>query len=58
MSSYVYLRASGENFYVVGFFDPKGNWRAESDQDTKEQAAERVHWLNGGSPDAKACDGG
>ena len=46
---YVYQRATGENFYVVGFFDPAGKWHSESDQGTKEEAASRVHWLNGGS---------
>jgi hypothetical protein len=50
MTHYVYQRANGENFYVVGFFDPTGKWHAESDQDTREEAAARVHWLNGGNP--------
>ena len=45
--SYVYQRANGENFFVVGFFDPSGKWHTESDQTTREEAAERVHWLNG-----------
>lgn len=51
--SYVYQRVSGESFYTVGFFDPDGMWHTESDQDTREQAAERVHWLNGGNAPVK-----
>ena len=27
----------------------KAKWQAESDHDTTEEAAERVHFLNGGS---------
>ena len=44
---YVYLR-SGANLYTVGFFTPSGEWIAESDWDSRESAALRVHWLNGG----------
>lgn len=44
---YVYLR-SGANLYTVGFFTPSGEWIAESDYDNREDASERVHWLNGG----------
>lgn len=34
--------------YTVGFYDPKGFWVAESDHDSSDEAAERVHYLNGG----------
>ena len=34
--------------YIVGFYKPDGNWHPESDHDTAEQAAARVHYLNGG----------
>lgn len=44
---YVYIQ-SEPNLWTAGFYDPKGKWQPESDHDTKEQAAERVHWLNGG----------
>jgi hypothetical protein len=53
--SYVYQRATGENFYVVGFFDPSGKWHAESDQATREQAADRVAWLNGSGSMIQPC---
>lgn len=48
-NSYVYVRTTGhgENFYVVGFFDPNGKWHPEQDCNTREEAAERVAWLNG-----------
>ena len=45
---YVYLKSKGEEVYTVGFYDPKGDWITESDHGTKEKAAERVAWLNGG----------
>jgi len=34
--------------YVVGFYDPSGEWHPESDWDTSEEAAARVAYLNGG----------
>ena len=34
--------------YTVGFYDPLGMWYSESDHSTKEKAAARVHYLNGG----------
>ena len=45
---YVYIK-SEPNLYTVGFYDPSGKWRPESDHDTKEKAAEAVHYLNGGT---------
>ena len=47
---YVYERATGEDFYVVGYYGPQGKWHTESDQNTSEEAAARVHYLNGGIP--------
>lgn len=48
--SYVYIRTefSPYELYTVGFYDPKGEWNPESDHDTREEAARRVHYLNGG----------
>jgi len=44
---YVYIKS--ETFlWTVGFYQPDGTWVAESDHDTREKAAERVHYLNGG----------
>ncbi len=43
---YVYFR-SESNLWTVGFYTPQGQWIAESDHSTAEEAANRVHWLNG-----------
>ncbi|MGS0539359.1 hypothetical protein ACQEPV_011930 [Xanthomonas oryzae pv. oryzicola] len=45
---YVYEKATGEDFYVVGYYDPSGKFRTESDCDTREEAVRRVSFLNGG----------
>lgn len=34
--------------WTVGFYNPNGEWTPESDHETPEKAAERVHYLNGG----------
>lgn len=46
--NYVFIN-SEPGLYTVGFYTPKGEWVAESDHDSKEDAANRVHWLNGGA---------
>lgn len=45
---YVYLhpKLSGDP-YTVGFYDPSGDWHAESDHANQDEAASRVAWLNG-----------
>lgn len=35
--------------WTVGYYDPEGDWVPESDHDVKENAAKRVHYLNGGN---------
>jgi len=52
---YVYIRAKGEQLYVVGFFDPQGQWQSESDHASREEAAKRVRWLNGGREGGEEC---
>ena len=44
---YVYIY-SEPCFWTVGFYAPDGKWVPESDHDTSEEAAGRVHYLNGG----------
>jgi len=44
---YVYWQ-SEPNLWTVGYYSPDGERHPESDHDTPEKAAERVHWLNGG----------
>jgi len=48
MSSYVY-EPDGKGGFIVGFYSPEGRWMKESDHEHKSAAADRVHWLNGGS---------
>ena len=44
---YVYKR-SEKQLWTVGYYDPNGEWFSESDHGSDTEAAERVHWLNGG----------
>lgn len=44
---YVYIE-SDPSLYTVGFYDPDGKWHPESDWNNREDAANRVHFLNGG----------
>ncbi len=44
---YVYIK-SEPNLWTVGSYDPKGEWHPDTDHKSKESAAERVHYLNGG----------
>ena len=46
---YVYQYFKDSDCYTVGFFDTFGKWFPESDHETKEAAAARVHYLNGGN---------
>jgi hypothetical protein len=43
---WVYVR-SEPNLYTVGFYDPDGKWHTDYDYGSKDEAAERVHYLNG-----------
>ena len=53
MTHYVYKRTEFSPYclYTVGYYDPDGKWEPESDWDTTEEAAKRVHYLNGGVND-------
>lgn len=44
---WVYIE-SEPGLFTVGFYRPDGKWMPESDWPTAEQAAARVHYLNGG----------
>ncbi len=37
------------DLYTVGHYSPDGKWEPESDFSKREDAAERVHYLNGGT---------
>jgi len=51
---YVYIQ-SEKTLWTVGFYY-NGKWNPESDWDTKEEASDRVAYLNGGNryPDTDA----
>lgn len=44
---WVYREVQG--VWIVGFWSPDKEWHTESTHLSKEQAAARVHWLNGGN---------
>lgn len=48
MNGYVY-QSFERGLYTVGFYDPAGTWHPESDHSDSEKAAQRVHYLNGGT---------
>ena len=43
---YVYIQ-SEPGLWTVGHYTPQGKWIAESDHESTDKAAARVHWLNG-----------
>ncbi len=50
---YVYLESHnegehGESLFTVGFYKPDGKWNPVSDHWNEEEAAAKVHYLNGG----------
>lgn len=50
---YFETERDGEHrLYTVGFYDPAGKWQAEQDFPNRDDAAARVHFLNGGSRDS------
>jgi hypothetical protein len=51
---YVYIEQYGNDsppLYTVGFYAPDGKFHPESDFASADDAAWRVHFLNGGSAD-------
>lgn len=46
--SYVYIRSEPQ-LWTVGFYDPQGVWHPDLDFSSPREAAERVHYLNGGT---------
>ena len=47
--SYVYIYSKVDRLWVVGFYSPDGKWHPDSDHANRDDAAKRVHYLNGGS---------
>ena len=48
---YVYIK-SEPGLFTVGFYDPRGEWQPESDHTDSADAAQRVHYLNGGKSES------
>ena len=46
--SYVYIYSKFDRIWVVGFYSPDGEWHPDSDHADRDDAAKRVHYLNGG----------
>ena len=44
---WVYIQ-SEPGLWTVGFYKPDGTWVAEKDLPSADEAAARVHYLNGG----------
>lgn len=51
---YVYRYAKDDQLYTTGFYGSEGDWYPDQDCDTKEEAAARVAYLNGGGKAAPA----
>jgi hypothetical protein len=47
-TTWVYFE-SEPGLWTVGFYTPAGKWEPESDHESSDKAAERVHYLNGGA---------
>lgn len=45
---YIYIKSEPQ-LWTVGYYDPAGKFNAESDHSSAEEAAQRVHYLNGGN---------
>lgn len=41
------------DLWTVGFYDPDGKFEPESDYSDSEEAAKRVHYLNGGEMESE-----
>ena len=47
VSTWVYIQTE-PSLWTVGFYAPDGCWHSDSDWSSQTEAAERVHYLNGG----------
>jgi len=54
MTTWVYIRCHEAGVWTVGFYDPAGKWHPESDHESREDAAKRVHYLNGGTDEEES----
>ena len=49
MATWVYQKTE-QYLWTVGFYDPVGRWHTDGDFSSPQEAAERVHYLNGRPP--------
>jgi hypothetical protein len=52
MNGWVY-QTTEPGLLTVGYYDPTGRWHSDSDHTTREAAAARCNYLNGGTPREK-----
>lgn len=50
MQHWVY-RQTEPGLWTVGFYAPDGRWEPQTDHGSEDEAAARVHYLNGGRQD-------
>lgn len=55
MADWVYVR-SEPGLWTVGFYRPDGRWEPDTDHGNADEAAARVHYLNGGCTPAPATE--
>ncbi len=48
------MGANGNELYEVGFYSPDRLWHVDASFQTQRDAAQRVHWLNGGALESGA----
>ena len=46
---YFYVYIQSDNLFTVGYQVMNGGWHPDSDHETRDEAARRVHYLNGGT---------
>lgn len=49
---WIYIN-SEPGLWTVGFYSPDGKWHADSDHGIRKEAADRVHYLNGGKQEKR-----
>ncbi len=57
-TKYIYKQTERGQYplWTVGYIDRDGDFNPESDHSSKDEAADRTHWLNGGNLTTKSAD--
>ena len=48
MWKYKQMQIGSDFLFIVGWYDPSGEWHADLSYSSRDDAAARVHYLNGG----------